>query len=84
MLQHLGVANPKRILQHFAEKALLQAISTQVPATPPNEKSVAISTIAMILDLLQHIFGTGSKFSSSKRKQAWVGKRTWVAEAKMA
>jgi hypothetical protein len=40
----------------------------QVPATPPNEKRVAISDIATISGLLQHFSGVelGSKFSSDQ------------------
>ena len=47
-------------------KALSKALPTQVPATPPNKKSVAISDIATILGLLQHLscVEIGSKFSS--------------------
>ena len=54
---------------HFAtlsRKALSKALPTQAYPTPPNKKSVAISAIATISDLLQHFSSvkTGSKFSS--------------------
>jgi hypothetical protein len=64
MLERLGVANSKQILQHFTRCCpklypckLLQRFPT---------KKVAISAIATILGLLQHFSGiaTGSKINS--------------------
>jgi hypothetical protein len=64
MLQHLRVANPKHILQHFAEKALSQAISTQAPATPPNEK-------VLLFLLLQRFCTYGNTFRVLEQVKIW-------------
>jgi hypothetical protein len=66
MLQRLGVANPKHILQRFLEKRCPKLYPRKRLQRLPTKKSVAISTIATILGLLQHFscVETGSKFSS--------------------
>jgi len=67
MLQRLGVANPKRILQRFLEKRCPKLYPRKHLQRLPTKKSVAISVIATISGLLQHFLGveTGSKFSSA-------------------
>jgi hypothetical protein len=69
MLQRLGVANPKHILQRFLEKRCPKLYPRKRLQRLPTKKSVAISAIATILGLLQHFLcvETGSKFSSGIR-----------------
>jgi hypothetical protein len=66
MLQRLGVANPKRILQRYAEKRCPKLYPRKRLQRLPTKKSVAIFAIATISGLLQHFLSveTGSKFSS--------------------
>jgi hypothetical protein len=66
MLQRLGVANSKRILQRFPEKRRPKLYPCKRLQHLPTKKSVAISAIATISGLLQHfsIVEIGSNFSS--------------------
>jgi len=56
-LQHLGVANPKHILQRFAEKHCPKLYPRKRLQRLPTKKSVAIFDIATISGLLQHFLG---------------------------
>jgi hypothetical protein len=66
MLQCLGVAKPKHILQRFPKKRCPKLYPRKRLQRLPTKKSVVISAIATILGLLQHFLGveTWSKFSS--------------------
>jgi len=57
MLQRLGVANPKCILQRFPEKRCPKLYPRKrLQRLPTEKKSVAISAIATISGVLQHFF----------------------------